>query len=121
MLVSEIEWRFAKQNKKSFTPKLCMWKLKDQDVVCRFQDELNNLIESDANLILQSNITIKDLSISDPVLGPPLLITKEMVVKSICKMKNGKASGPLGVVTKMLKASSSISCELIADHTNSIV
>ena len=31
-----------------------MWKLKDQDVVCKFQDELNNLLESDANLILES-------------------------------------------------------------------
>ena len=56
ILVSEIEWKFAKQNKKSFTPKLRMWKLKDQDVVCRFQDELNNLVESDANLILQLRI-----------------------------------------------------------------
>ena len=35
-----------------------------------------------------------DLSTADPVLGPPLLITKEMVEKSNCKMKNGKASGP---------------------------
>ena len=52
MLVSEIEWKFAKQNKKSFTPKLRMWKLNDQDKVCRFQDELNNLVESDASLIL---------------------------------------------------------------------
>ena len=44
-----------------------------------------------------------------------------MVVKSICKIKNGKASGPSGVVTEMLKASSNICCELIADLTNSIV
>ena len=50
----------------------------------------------------------EDLSIPDPVLGPPLLITKEMVVKSICKMKNSKASGPSGMVTEMLKAFSDI-------------
>ena len=50
----------------------------------------------------------EDLSTADPVLGPSLLITKEMVVKSICKMKNGKASSPLGVLTEMLKASSNI-------------
>ena len=62
-----------------------------------------------------------DLSTADPVLGPPLLTTKEMVVKSIFKMKNGKASGPSSVVTKMLKASSDICSELIADLTNSIV
>ena len=51
MLVSDIEWKFTKQNKKSFAPKLCAWKLKDQDVVHKFQDELNNLLESDANSI----------------------------------------------------------------------
>ena len=39
MLVSDIEWKFTKLNKKSFAPKL---------------DELNNLLESDANLILES-------------------------------------------------------------------
>ena len=44
-----------------------------------------------------------------------------MVVKSICKVKNGKASGPSGVVTEMLKASSNICSELIAYLTKSIV
>ena len=45
-----------KKNKKSFTPKLRTWKLKDQDVICKFQGELNNLLESesDANLISES-------------------------------------------------------------------
>ena len=36
-------------------------------------------------------------------------------------MKNDKASGPSGVVTEMLKVSSDICSELIADLTNSIV
>ena len=45
-LVSHIEWKFKKQNKKSFTPKLRKWKLKYQDIVRKFQDELNNLLES---------------------------------------------------------------------------
>ena len=36
-------------------------------------------------------------------------------------MKNDKASGPSGVVTEILKASSDICSELIADLTNSIV
>ena len=44
-----------------------------------------------------------------------------MVVQSICKMKNSKASGPSGVVTEMLKASSNICSELITDLTNSTV
>ena len=54
MFVSDIEWKFTKQNKKSFTSKLRTWKLKDQGVVRKFQDELNNLLESDVNLILES-------------------------------------------------------------------
>ena len=54
MLVSDTEWKFTKQNKKSSTPKLRIWKLKDQDVVRKFQNELNNLLESDADLILES-------------------------------------------------------------------
>ena len=54
MLVSDIKWKFTKQNKKAFTPKLCTWKLKDQDVVSKFQYELNNLLQSDGNLILES-------------------------------------------------------------------
>ena len=33
MFVSQIKWKFTKQNKKGFTPKLRTWKLKDQDVV----------------------------------------------------------------------------------------
>ena len=36
-------------------------------------------------------------------------------------MKNGKASGPTGVVTEMLKASFNICHEMIAGLTNSIV
>ena len=30
------------------------WKLKDQDLVRKFQDKLNDMLESDANLILES-------------------------------------------------------------------
>ena len=45
----------------------------------------------------------------------------EMIVKSIGKMQSGKASGPPGVVTEMLKASSDLYIELIAYLTNSIV
>ena len=41
--------------------------------------------------------------------------------KSICKIKNGKASGPSGVVTEMLKLSFDICSELIADRKNSMI
>ena len=57
----------------------------------------------------------------DPVLGPPPLVTQEMVEKSISKMKTGKAPGPSGVLTEMLKASSDVCSEMIADLTNSII
>ena len=43
------------------------------------------------------------------------------MVKSICKIKNSKASGPSGVVTEMLKAFSDICSDLIGDLTNSII
>ena len=33
----------------------------------------------------------EDLSVPDPVLGPPILVTQEMVEKSINKMKKGQA------------------------------
>ena len=60
------------------------------------------------------------MSVADPVLGPPTLDTQEMVEKSINKMKKGKAPGPSGVVTEMLKASSDVCGKIIADLTNSI-
>ena len=62
-----------------------------------------------------------DLSVADPVLGPPPLVTREMVEKSISKMKLGKAPGPSGIVAEMLKASSDVCSEMIADLTNSII
>ena len=31
-----------------------MWKLNNQDVNCKFQDDLINLLEKEANLILES-------------------------------------------------------------------
>ena len=61
------------------------------------------------------------MSVADPVLGPPILVTRKMVEKSINKMKKGKAPGPLGVVTEMLKASSDVCSKMIADLRNSII
>ena len=40
----------------------------------------------------------KDLSEVDPVLGPPPVITLEMVEKSISEMKKAKAPVPSGVL-----------------------
>ena len=39
----------------------------------------------------------KDLSVADSVAGSPTLVTREMVEKSINKMKKGKAPNPSGV------------------------
>ena len=43
---------------------------------------------------------------TDPVVGPPILITIKMVAKAIIKMKNGKTAVPSGIVAEMLKTSS---------------
>ena len=61
------------------------------------------------------------MSVADPVLVPPILITREMVEKSINKMKKGKAPSLSGVVTEMLKACSGICSKMISDLTNSII
>ena len=63
----------------------------------------------------------EDLSVADPVLGPPTLVTREMAEKSINKIKKGKALGPSGVVTEMFKASSDICDKMVTDLTNSII
>ena len=40
---------------------------------------------------------------ADPVVGPPIHIDVEMVVKAITKMKTGEAAGPSGIVAEMLR------------------
>ena len=57
----------------------------------------------------------------DPVVGPPRLIIIKRVSKAIIKMKNGKVSGPSGIVAEMLKASSDTSVRLVADLANDMV
>ena len=48
MLVSDIEWTFTKQNK------VRTWKLKAKDVIRKFQNDVNNRLENDANLISET-------------------------------------------------------------------
>ena len=62
----------------------------------------------------------KDLT-ADPVVGPPVHIDVEMVVKAITKMKTGKAAGPSGIVAEMLKASGDTGARLVADLANDMV
>ena len=58
---------------------------------------------------------------ADPVVGPPIHIDVEMVVKAIIKMKTGKAAGPSGIVAEMLKASGDTGARLVADLANDMV
>ena len=44
-----------------------------------------------------------------------------MVVKTITKMKTGKAAGPSGIVAEMLKASGDTGARLVADFANDMV
>ena len=58
---------------------------------------------------------------ADTVVGPPIHIDVEMVVKAIIKMKTGKAAGPSGIVAEMLKASGDTGARLVADLANDMV
>ena len=58
---------------------------------------------------------------ADPVVGPPIHIDLEMVVKAITKMKTGKAAGPSGIVAEMLKASGDTGARLVTDLANDMV
>ena len=49
------------------------------------------------------------------------MITKEETVAAIRSMKNGKAPGPSGIVSEMLKASLETSGEVITSLANAII
>ena len=51
----------------------------------------------------------------------PLFIKAEMVNNAITKMKPGKAAGPSGIVTEMLKSSGTSGTNLIVDLINEII
>ena len=50
-----------------------------------------------------------------------VLITNDMVRKAVCKMIPGKAAGPSGVVSEMIKASDGAGFELVRDLINAII
>ncbi|XP_048587465.1 uncharacterized protein LOC125570198 [Nematostella vectensis] len=62
----------------------------------------------------------EDLPPAYPVEGPPILVTSEMVAMAVCKMKQGKAAGPCGVVAEMVKASDEVSIPILASLSNAI-
>ena len=56
----------------------------------------------------------------DPVVGPAQFIIPDDALKSLRRIKNGKAAGPSGVVAEMLKAAPDI-CSKIIDLMNAII
>ena len=62
-----------------------------------------------------------DLSDVDPVEGPPIRITAEMVLEATTKMSNGKAAGPSGIVAEMLKAAGATGAALLAELANALI
>ena len=61
------------------------------------------------------------MSQTDTVSGITSVIDKEMVRDLISKMKNGKAAGPLGVVSEMVKAAGEEEVDMIINLVNQII
>ncbi|MBJ5547118.1 hypothetical protein JGG71_23225, partial [Salmonella enterica subsp. enterica serovar Derby] len=71
-------------------------------------------------LLNVENAWDKDVS-SGKVEGPSCRITEAEVEKAIGRMKKGKAAGPTGVVTEMLKASQEVGVQWLTDLSNRII
>ena len=56
----------------------------------------------------------------EPVEGPPIPITIDMVKKAISQMKAGKALGP-GIVVEMIRAASDTGTSMIRDFAAAII
>ena len=61
------------------------------------------------------------LSAVEPVLGPSIQITEEMVSLAFRKMKSGKSAGPSGIVSEMLKASDDSVVPVLTRLINTII
>ena len=58
---------------------------------------------------------------NEPLVGPPIPITFDMVKKAISKMKSGKAAGPSGIVVEMIKATGDTGATMIRDLATAII
>ena len=56
-----------------------------------------------------------------PVEGPPIPITIDMVKKTISQMKAGKAPGPSGIVVEMIRAAGDMGASMIRDLAAAII
>ena len=61
------------------------------------------------------------LTVHEPVEGPPIYITKKMVIAAINKMRMGKAAGPTGIIAEMLKAAGNAGIDLVTSLVNAII
>ena len=62
-----------------------------------------------------------DLPVANPVHGPPIHVSFEMVAEAVGKMKTKKAPGPSGVVAEMLKAAGDSCIRRVTDLVNAII
>ena len=72
---------------------------------------LNEEFEWDAN----------SLSVVNPVEGPPIFFTEEMIGKAIEKLKSGKAPGPSGITAEMIKSGGADLTRLLVSLLNKVV
>ena len=63
----------------------------------------------------------ESLPAADPVEGPPIYITLEMVAAAVKKLKSGKSGGPSGVVGELIKACDEGGMQHLCLLINSIV
>ena len=57
----------------------------------------------------------------EPVQGPPVYISEEMVLDAVKRAKSGKAAGPSGIVAEMLKSSGERCTTLLTHLLNNII
>ena len=53
--------------------------------------------------------------------GPAIKITKDVIAEAVLKMKEGKACGPSGIVTEMVKTEEGAMLDVITDMINLII
>ena len=61
------------------------------------------------------------MSQADTISSVPHLIEQDMFRESISKMKNGKAAGPSGAVSEIVKAGGEAEVDMITDLVNQII
>ena len=90
----------------------------DEGNVAFGQDDIKNARKSYYNRLLnhENEWDMSSLPKVYPTAGPPILVTTEMVLLAIKCMKIGKAAGPSGVMTEMLKASGIKGAQMVGKH-----